>query len=54
MFLNAIEHSQVSATVTQGSSATHLIPIPGIQKISVILFKSLSKLSFELAPDKIG
>ena len=54
IFLNAIEHSLVSATVTHGSSATHLIPRPLIQKEVLIISTREVILSFELMPPKIG
>ena len=47
-------HSLVSATVTHGSSATHLIPRPLIQKEVLIISTREVILSFELMPPKIG
>ena len=54
IFLYAIEHSLVSATVTHGSSETHLIPRPLIQKESLMFSIREVIRCLELMPPKIG
>ena len=54
IFLNAIEHSLVSATVIHGSSTTHFIPSPLTQKDFLTLLIKEETVFFELIPPKIG